>query len=51
MNFLSRNARKKRALYNRTVWAIQNMSPIVANDLDIFIEDAEKIAFKTVYGQ
>jgi hypothetical protein len=51
MSFLLRNARMKRTQYRRTVEAIQFMSPVVALDLDIFPEDAKKIAFKAVYGE
>ncbi len=45
-----RLASQKRAAYNETVEAIRNMPQDVALDLDIFREDAEKIAYKAVYG-
>ena len=50
MSILFRKADKKRAEYLRTVEALRSMSPTVALDLEIFIEDAEKIAHKAVYG-
>lgn len=46
-----RNAAAKRAAYNRTVAEISNMPLDVALDLGIFREDAEKIAYRAVYGK
>ncbi len=50
MKFLSRMTDTKRARYERTVEALRAMSPAVALDLEIFPEDAEKLARKAVYG-
>ncbi|MBV2361042.1 hypothetical protein KUH32_14855 [Thalassococcus sp. CAU 1522] len=51
-SFLStiRSSMEKRTLYNRTVGEIRRMPRDVALDLNIFPEDAEKIAYKAVYG-
>lgn len=46
-----RAAAAKRAAYNRTVREIAGMPHEVALDLGIFREDAEKIAWKHVYGR
>ena len=43
--------RGKRIAYERTVAEIEAMSHDVALDLDIFREDARKIARQAVYGQ
>jgi uncharacterized protein YjiS (DUF1127 family) len=43
-------AASKRRAYNRTVFEIQSLPLDVALDLDIFREDAHKIARKAVYG-
>lgn len=45
-----RDRLEKRAAFNRTVEEIRAMPLDVALDLNIFREDAEKIAFKAVYG-
>ena len=50
MSILFRKADAKRTRYLATVEAIRNMPREVALDLDIFKEDAEKIAYKAVYG-
>ncbi|WP_425039147.1 hypothetical protein [Primorskyibacter sp. S187A] len=42
---------QKRASYLRTVDALRNMPVDVALDLDIYPGDAEKIAYKAVYGE
>jgi uncharacterized protein YjiS (DUF1127 family) len=46
-----RHAAAKRAAYNQTVAEISRMPREVAWDLGIFPEDAEKIAYKAVYGR
>jgi uncharacterized protein YjiS (DUF1127 family) len=45
-----RTAVAKRVAYNQTVREIAGMPQEVAFDLGIFREDAEKIAWKHVYG-
>lgn len=45
-----RDRLEKRAAFNRTVEEIRAMPLDVALDLNIFREDAEKIAFEAVYG-
>ena len=45
-----RNAAAKRAAYNRTVFEISQMPTDVALDLNIYPGDAEKIAYRAVYG-
>jgi hypothetical protein len=46
-----RAAAAKRAAYHQTAREIANMPLDVALDLGIFREDAEKIAWKHVYGR
>ncbi len=46
-----RTAAAKRAAYNRTVAEISKMPNEVAWDLNIYQGDAEKIAYKAVYGR
>lgn len=46
-----RTAAAKRAAYNRTVREISSLPREVAWDLGIFREDAERIAWKHVYGR
>ncbi len=45
-----RTAMRKRAAYSRTVSALRAMPLDVALDLDIFREDAPRIARRAVYG-
>jgi uncharacterized protein YjiS (DUF1127 family) len=45
-----RTAAAKRAAYNRTVAEISRMPLDVALDLNIYRGDAEKIAYRAVYG-
>lgn len=45
-----RTAAAKRAAYHQTARKIANMPLDVALDLGIFREDAQKIAWKHVYG-
>lgn len=45
-----RDAVQKRVAYRRTVREIEAMSLDTALDLNIFREDARKIAAKAVYG-
>ncbi|MGX9354403.1 hypothetical protein ACS3SW_04350 [Roseobacteraceae bacterium S113] len=40
----------KRAAYQRTVEEIRKMPLDTALDLDIYRDDAEQIAYRTVYG-
>ena len=46
-----RDRLQKRAAYHRTVREIRAMPLDVALDLDIYQEDAEKIAASAVYGR
>ena len=46
-----REAAKKRAAYQRTVYELKTMPLDVALDLDIYPGDAEKIAAEAVYGR
>ena len=46
-----RNRIEKRAAYYQTVREIRAMPIDVALDLDIYKEDAEKIAYQAVYGR
>lgn len=41
---------RKRARYNRTVAELKALPTDVALDLDIYKGDAEKIAYRAVYG-
>jgi len=45
-----RTAIQKRAAYNRTRREIANLPLDMALDLDIYPGDADKIAYKAVYG-
>ncbi len=45
-----RAAAAKRAAYRQTVRELSGMPLSVAQDLGLFREDAEKIAWKHVYG-
>ena len=45
-----RTAAAKRAAYNQTVREISRLPREIAWDIGIFREDAEKIAWKHVYG-
>lgn len=45
-----RSRMEKRALYNRTVFEIQNMPLDAQLDLGLYAGDAERIAAKAVYG-
>ena len=45
-----RAAAAKRSAYNRTVFAIESMPLDTALDLDIYRDDARKIAYRAVYG-
>ena len=53
MNFISnlKSAAQKRAAYNRTVTAIEELPLDIALDLNIHRPDAHRIAHKAVYGE
>lgn len=52
MNVLKtvKGAIKKRAIYQRTKFELENMPRTVAIDLGMFREDAAQVASKAVYG-